>query len=350
MQKGQYIFLAFLLYIKIEKMFRSSNIKYLTLILLAYANMSFSQDNGSLEINAISDFNFGTYVSGSVAIENTHCVVSTNFSQDTPRNNGDRADEYELEIESTSGASNFYIYLDGNTSEAGSRRIAIEIYHYDQLSGPAYHLLNSNIYENEIHFGQFRNCPDGDNSNIRVVINSTELAGKVSGAYSGTFNISAVGGKNMWLTTSGITFEVSISVEGGSQVKISSLDEINFGTYVGPGNLDVVEKFCIYSAATAGSYNISISSANPNASSIFNLGSITSSDKLKYSLSFIDDAVSSPNLVTSNSPINGYGDATSVTCNGSNNSTIGISISENDLTKAKSGGYRDVITLMVEPI
>jgi len=142
------------------------------------------------------------------------------------------------------------------------------------------------------------------------------------------------------------TGDLDVSVDIADRVQISGLDDIDFGAYAGFGDLDSNDAFCVYRNGT-GAYNVTISSAEADGGT-FRLSN--GSDFIAYSVSFNDDAdITGGTDVGSGDTLAGNGSATSLTCGGASNASLGVSIPENVLQAAASGAYTDTITLLVEP-
>lgn len=323
-------------------------IRCVTSLLALWGSYTFAQDH--IEVKTISNFDFGTYIAaGNVFLENSHCISSA----DTPNPQGKYGDQYPYKISviGVSNTSEYFLHLNGNTSETGNRRLAISIYHSDVLGGSAgYHELSNTNYEIASHLGQFRNCViNGNNSNIKVEISSQDLSGITSGTYFGSFTINALGGPSGIAFDNSISFNVSITVQSSSEVQISSLDTFNLGSYSGGGNISTIESFCIYSSLISAAYNISITSPNQDTSGNFNLKNNATNEQINYILRFIDNGLGTPDQLVTLAPLSGSGDSSSINCNGQDNAQLSVSISQNDLVAAPSGNYNDTLTLLVQP-
>ena len=71
--------------------------------------------------------------------------------------------------------------------------------------------LSDDIYDSHYHEGQFKNCMDGKNSELKMTLTSTELQKAKAGSYSGFFRAGAQGGSS-GTAVSTSDFKVSISV------------------------------------------------------------------------------------------------------------------------------------------
>jgi len=319
-------------------------------VMLLMASTLYGQAD-HVQVRQIGDFDFGTYISaGSLLLEQDHCVSSANTANPNPPKSGETF-PYQLNVDDVIADGGFYLYLNGNTAETGNRRLFIEIFHADMIAGGGvYHKLFPGVVESEVHAGQFRNCTqNGPNSRVKVQINEQDINSVISGNYSGSFSISAIGGISGMAYDPGITFNVFITIASVSEVMVSSLDGIDLGTYSGMGNISVTESFCVYSSSINGGYSITFSSLNQDANANFYLVDNTSSDAIGYSLSFIDSVTSPPGQDVGTNPIMGAGDNVSQDCGGLDNATLAVNVSEADLSSVKSGTFSDSITLMVQP-
>lgn len=142
------------------------------------------------------------------------------------------------------------------------------------------------------------------------------------------------------------TGSLDVKVDVADRVQISGLNDIDFGAYAGTGALNGNDAFCVYRNGT-GAYSVSIDSPQADVGS-FRLSN--GSDFITYSVTFNDAAdITGGSAVSSGDSLTGSGSATSLTCGGASNASLGVSIAENDLQAAASGNYTDTITLVVAP-
>lgn len=142
------------------------------------------------------------------------------------------------------------------------------------------------------------------------------------------------------------TGDLDVIVSVADRVQISGLNDIDFGAYAGTGGLDGNDAFCVYRNGT-GAYSVSIDSPQADGGN-FRLSD--GSNFIAYSVTFNDDAdIAGGSAVSSGDPLTGTGSATSLTCGGASNASLGVSIAENDLQAAASGNYTDTLTLVVSP-
>ncbi len=135
------------------------------------------------------------------------------------------------------------------------------------------------------------------------------------------------------------TGSLDVLVEIADRVQISGLDDIDLGLYSGTGPLTGDDAFCIYRNGT-GLYEVEITSENEDGGA-FRM--VSGTNFINYSVTFNTASVSSGDEVS------GTGDATSLTCGGSTNTTLAVTVAEAELQSAVSGNYADTITMVVSP-
>jgi len=292
--------------------------------------------------------NFGTWAdAGTVSMTYIGCVASANTKNKTPHHHGINY-PYILSVESLDGGGDFYLYLDNDSSNTGDDRILMNIYHRDILDATSYEQFIENSFESQSHLGQFKQCVlYGDNSEFKFEITGAELASKNSGTFQGNFKLHGLGGSS-FNKHKHDNFNVSITVDSTQpQVRITGMDDIDFGQFSGAGSLQINERFCVY--ASDGNYNISVSSSSQDGSGNFYLPKAAGGVSIPISLYFIDSGSGSGNTQVFNAAISGVGDASSETCSGTNNATLTFSMDEQSLRNASSGNYLETFTLLIQP-
>lgn len=320
----------------------------LYLLALVLISSSFAREADFLQVGVIADVDFGIWAqAGSISTQSLSCIASASDDSPNPRASAERKN-YQVKIENISDANTFYLYLDGDTANTDNRRVAISFSHRDILDGNSYESLIQNSFESHLHVGQYKNCvSNGNNSEIKIDISASELSGKVSGSYNGSFRLTALGGASGTQSDS-IVFNVFLQIQGSAEVQISGLDDLSLGTHSGSGNINAQESFCIYSNAFNGNYSIEISSINQDSNGNFHLDG-ASLGKIPYNLAFIDSGTQGGGTTVDNSSLGGTGNQISQDCGGSDNATLSLSITETDLQAAKSGNYQDTLMLLVQP-
>lgn len=329
-------------------------IRFISYVLMFYllALLVISSSNAKeadfLQVRAIADVDFGIWVqAGSISTQSISCIASASDDSPNPRSSAARKN-YQVKIENITDANNYYLYLDGDTANTDNRRVAISFSHRDILNGNSYESLIQNSFESHLHIGQYKNCvSNGDNSEIRIDISASELSGKVSGSYNGSFRLTALGGAS-GTQSDNIVFNVFLQIQGSAEVQISGLDDLFLGAHSGSGNINAQESFCIYSSAFNGNYSLEISSTNQDSNGNFYLDG-ASLGKIPYGLAFIDSGIQGGGTTVGNSSLTGSGNTISQDCGGSNNATLSLSINETALQAAESGNYQDTLILLVQP-
>lgn len=299
-----------------------------------------------LSISNIRNYDLGTWTGiGGVALSNIFCVASANDDSANPPPSANQM-PYRVKVDNTGAPGEFYVYLGGDTAAASNARIRVSLLHMDVIAGGGQEQLMEGIYDSHAHVGSFKNCRDGDNSQLRAEISATELAGKVSGSYRGDFTLTAMGGASGSATANG-AFRIAISVQASPEVQISSLNDLALGAHSGLGSLYAEENFCVYSTSGSGSYSLSVSSNNQDGSGNFFLAG--GPGQIPYDLYFTDQASGPGTIKVSTISVSGFGNSLDQFCNGQDNATLSISIAEQDLQQARSGNYIDSLVILVAP-
>jgi len=307
----------------------------ISLVGLLFAEVAWAER--VLSIDTIPDFNFGTWANaGSLSATTSVCAASWDTT-------GDKGLNYRTLIDNVFSATDYYLYLGGNTAATGNSRIKITFEHKDSFTS-AWEVMSVDSFE-QPQKGQPPNCPGGNNFQLRVNISSTELSSKLGGEYIGYFSPELKDGN---LSATAPSFSVSISVGGVPEVKISHLDSINFGQHSGLGDISATETFCIYSSADNGAYRISISSTGQDAEGHY-LVATASADKIPMAVSFVDNGTGPGTTALTDNFAYGNGDNSDTDCSGGDNAALTFDLQESDLQAASTGQYSEQITLLVEP-
>ena len=310
-------------------------------ILLSVNSQAIAKD--FIDAGRINDILFGTWSnSGNWSTTTSHCVVSATSKK--PRG-GASTVYYNAKVRNRDANDGFYLYLNGNKNATGNEKILISIEHRDLLEPSAYESLSENQYDTHPHNGQFDKCVSGDNSELRVNVSASELATKVNGDYSGRYAFVAQNDDR----NGRARFDIEISVQRSTEVKISKLDPVNFGQHSGVGNLRADERLCVYSSTTNGSYRLSINAANQDAGGNFYLAESISGALIPMAVRFSDSATGSATNTILNGFFNGFGNNSSADCGGGNNATLTLSMDEADLQAASTGNYSETLVILVEP-
>ena len=174
---------------------------------------------------------------------------------------------------------------------------------------------------------------------VPVVLSASILAGGLVGsAYAATQG-------TIGATSTGA---VSISVVLGTLARVTSLDDISFGTWSGTGDLSVADDICVW--VSGGGYEVTAEgNGTGNAFELTN-----GSDTINYTVKWDDVAGStSGSTMTSGSTLGSQtSSATSTDCDGGSGTmtaTVQVDIAEAELGAAGSGAYNGVLTLLIAP-
>lgn len=149
---------------------------------------------------------------------------------------------------------------------------------------------------------------------------------------------------------------LDIEVTIGSQVKISKLDDIDFGQRDGNSTIRKTDEICIFRNGN-GRYKLKMTAGANNgqadalANDRFALEN-NNGDKLPYKIRF-DDAVSGAwkvkKVLINQAITSGKGHKTSIDCNGQNNARVQVVIKKKALQQAKPGSYVGTLYLVASP-
>lgn len=292
----------------------------------------------------INDVIFGIWSnSGSWSATASNCIVSAPRKIPKP---GDVPLAYNAKVRNRLQNDGFYLYLNGDKNATGNERILVSITHRDLLSPPGSgETLVNDQYDFHSHPGQFNGCNSGNNSELRIDISGSELATKVNGDYRGRFELGARNIDNDGKTN----FDVRITIQRGTEVRISNLDPVNFGQHSGVGNLAANERLCIYSNAASGSYRLSISASHQDAAGNFYLAENLTNELIPLAVRFSDSPTGTATTPMLNNYFSGIGNPTQENCGGSNNATLSVFMQEADLQAASTGNYSETLIILVEP-
>lgn len=300
------------------------------------------------DMYGISAIDFGNWDdSGTVASSTTSCIASADTPSNSPKNT-DMQCPYKLTVSSLESGGDFYLYLNGDSTNTGSERVLAQLSHKDINDGNLFETLTEGVQEVQSHNGGFKLCgQNGDNSELTAQIAASELIGKTPGSYAGTFRVDGVGGDNSLSASDFEDFSISITiVNTNPTVHLTHIDDLLLGSFSGLGDITQEEQFCAYTET--GAYRLTISATNQDINGSFFLGSSTT-DLLPFTLQF-DDTIVSPSFVAvGNDTLVGLTGSQILDCGGADNATLRVSLSEQDLISAPSGTYVDTLTLIMEP-
>lgn len=323
-------------------------------ILLLAGNIQAGQKN-FVDLAAMPDVSFGLWSvgDGSQARTSLVCAASSNYNNqfdDPPPAKTPPAVHlpYNFRAIARATAGSFILYLDGDTANTGNATIQVSMSHRDIKEGTGYEILTESVYDSHAHDGQFKNCNNGDNSELLVSITSVELERSRAGLFTARMRANIQGGTDGVTTSKNKNFAVSISI--ANIVKVSALNNMVLGAWSGVGNITQEETFCVYSNNAAAAYNVTISSVYQDAGGNFFLKNAAQTESIPYTLQFIDSAVLMGGTVVSTAPIAGTGNNTMLNCGGADNAKLTVTINQPDLQISRTDNYDDTLILLVAPI
>lgn len=147
-------------------------------------------------------------------------------------------------------------------------------------------------------------------------------------------------------TANSSTGDLQVLLQKGEAVRISGLDDINFGiAATQPANQQDVA--CVYTTST--NYTVQANSGHPGGGGIgFRMADVGNTNFIRYQVTWADNSANTQGLtegVVSTTVF--VGDNANETCNGGNNVTITINPVDADYTAAPTGAYDDTLTLLV---
>lgn len=315
--------------------FRRASTLLLLLLLKSSPALAFFGFEGTVP----SSIDLGTWSGGTISTTATFCIASA--SGNNPNGSGStNALPYQFKLDVASASAFEVEDSNGNT-------LSFTATFSDVLDNYGPETLNENSYSSFTPDGQFKQCRSGDNIELTIQFDAADFNGAPGGIYSASVDIRGQGGINGNESRTD-NFDISVTVNApNSNVKVSSLDSIAFGTYgsTQTNNLSASEYFCIYSTASNGGYEITISSSNQVGGN-FRLSS--GSDFIPYTLYFSPAGTGSGTIPVSASSLSGNG-SSSVDCFGVNNATLTAEVLSTDIFMASAGTYTDTLTLLVTP-
>jgi hypothetical protein len=147
---------------------------------------------------------------------------------------------------------------------------------------------------------------------------------------------------------------VTVSVEVGPLVQLSGVQDINIRDWNGgaySNDQRLVQNFCVFSntAGVGGTYTIAFTDTNNN---FLLKNAANSNDVAKYQLEFISGTDTAPTttIVTGPTTLSNQVGSASMTCNGSTNTTLKVSLlgSVNGAL-LHAGNYTDTLSMLVTP-
>ncbi len=268
----------------------------------------------------------------------TYCTISCTRSCRRARHRRDY-DTAAYTNGRTDGAGNFYIrnggdymlvYLDWTHPTDGTVRLT----NYSvtgQTTGPV-----TGAYD----------CVADSNSQTRVDITlpAAELATASAGTYSETFmlDVCRLSGGSAVECLAPVSFSVTLP----ELVQVTRLDNLNLGTWSGSGDIQLIERFCVFRNGTGG-FSI-LTNGSHDSGGRFHLQDATT---VPYTLEYTQGSgffeatpgVGLPSATT------GFAGNSTRDCGGADNTAIRVTIDAADLEGLPTGSFSDTLTLYLEP-
>ncbi len=300
-----------------------------------------------------SQLTFGTWSigMGTQSRTATFCIASANYNNaynDPPPVVSPPAvhENYEVKTLSRYSTPGYYFFLDRNGSNTGNARLAFTMEHIDTLDGNTWLPMSHNTFDSHSHDGQFRNCKNGKNSQLRVTIPASELENARAGPYRAKLRIEGYGGSSQTATDAD-NFRADITVS--DIVRVSSVNDIDFGIHVPGQNREGTSEFCVYSNNDAASYSLTVSSPNQVGNNFYLSGQDGVTDTIAYDLYF-NDVISGGNGTSVGAgAIAGNGSNSANDCGGADNAKLTVVVNDMEIVQSTTGEYQDTLTILVAP-
>lgn len=317
------------------------------------AQQGYAKQADYVDVGRSSNQNLGTWAvgDGDQVVTQVFCAASSNYDNpynDPPPNNSPPAEhmQYTFKVTDLAAPSGYYLYLDGVDTNTGNARIQVQFEHADTLQPVGFETLSDDTYDTHYHLGQFKNCRNGDNSELKMTIPAAQLQQAKAGRYSGSFEMTARGGSSGTALSSN-SFSVTINV--ASAVEISGLAPLALGDWSGNADLTGLTSFCVYSNNATAGYSITISSPNQDAAGNFFLVNPSATVTVPYSLMFAANAAGAGASMVGSTALSGTGNNDLPGCGGVNNASLTATVLSANLTGVTPDTYSDTLTLVVVP-
>jgi spore coat protein U-like protein len=142
-------------------------------------------------------------------------------------------------------------------------------------------------------------------------------------------------------STSTGDFEIIVALQ--DLVQISRLNDLDFGTYAGSGNLVGNEAFCVYRNGT-GAYQATLTGDGTGGAFTIASGGNT----IPYTVSY-DDGGGAAAVTTGTLNTGLMGNATAADCGAADNTTVTITMTEAALQSQPTGTYQGTLTILIGP-
>lgn len=314
----------------------------MTCVFLIVVFVGHARSQDILAVSGIRDVNlaYPLGLKGDLSFNLSFCIVSAS----SDRRDAERL-PYDIKIVSAEEQKGHRVYRVDLLSSADGVPILFSHSDVSDTDRTSLESLNDNQWSTAVHSGQTKGCPRGNNGHLKLLINIEDIISNFDGIYFNTFRLSARGGQNKSKIVEKI-FNVILSVP--TLLKISGLDNIDFGSYSGSGRLFYEENFCLFSNQDENSRNYRMTfSSGQSRSGRFYLES-----DMGAAIEYDAYAVHDGNKLLNGQPSPPFSvdRRTSLECEGeTDNATMILIIPSNRLQSAADGVFRDTLTVTVEP-
>lgn len=278
------------------------------------------------------NFNFNPWSGGDAQLSVDFCVTSVIGRRRTSTTTS----PYEIKIRDRGNAS-APLQLSNNNGDT----LPLSVTFTDNTNNQS-EQLSANNYTAQDKTGSLFQCPGGLNARLDFNINQNELANASAGDYQARLRIVVRGGDGNQRRRSNVSLRLSIQ----DAVQLTGLDDVLLGSYLGSGDLNGREAFCVYRNG-AGSYEVTARGNGVSGAFAIQAGGYS----IPYTLRWNDGSSDTP--ISANNTLTGRQNSisNSAHCNGgaNNNAEITIDLLEGDLSPAPAGNYNGVLTLIIAP-
>jgi hypothetical protein len=323
------------------------------LVLLVSAGSAYARLADYMKLGRIPDYGLGiwAYGDGNQSMSMTICAASSNYNnafKDPPPVKDPPAvhELYDYKVKDRNGPAGFFLYLDNNDANTGNAKLAVRVEHRDTKDGNSWETLADNVYDSHSHTGQFRNCKNGRNSEMRISISAAELEQARAGPYRARLEATGRGGSS-GTKKSRRRFNADITVS--DIVRVTGLANISLGTYTGGSDINVEESFCVYSNNDTAAYTVTITSPNQDGAGNFLMVNGAATESIAYTLYFKDNLAPGVGTQVAAPPIPGSGNNSASNCGGADNAKLSVNVLSVDMGPVSSDTYSDTLTVRVAP-
>lgn len=248
----------------------------------------------------------------------------------------------------TDGAGNFYLTHDGNGTD--TLRVI-----FDWTNPVVGTFQMSHFYQTGYtappgspYAPGATSCAQTQSQNtITIKVLEVDLASAVAGTYSETFSVDACRLNNGGSSTVECHARVGFSVELPELIQITKLQDFNFGSWPGFGDVQDSRDFCVFRNGYGG-FSLT-ATGNNDSGGEYRVSS--GSSVIPYAVEFSDGGSwfsVAPSTTLSGSTTGFSGDSTR-DCGGGVTHSMRVTMLEANLTATDVGNYSDTITILVQP-